>query len=673
MIKQMLAVAVMSSTLWAQSSVREIPAMDVKNWPDVAAHHPAGDQLLKIFPAEGPLKVAESFNGTELTKKDYLTLIAGNVDFWKNYQNAAGAIIDPYEKKERQYATPAFALASAILVRDAGRADLLEISVRSMSFATAALANHTTADFHADFYIPMLMHARLILKDKVSADTLATWDKNFKSIVPEKSYHDIKAGGNWNLVQVSGEWERRKQGLVAEDQLAAQEKYLEQCMATQENRFTRFGMYEDPNSPLAYDAFPRLWLEDMTAVDAYKGPHLDKLQRFLTLGSFSGMLLVSPSGEWACGGRSAHHQWNEAENTLIAEINANRWKERGRDDIAGAFKRMAHLGLESMKRFQRPSGEMWIVKNFADPARRFGYEGYSFNSQYNLLPMGMLTMAYEHADDAIAERPIPSESSSYVFDARETFHKVCAAAGGYYVLIDTSADPHYNATGLQRVHRAGVALSPLTDSAAAERAFGPLDEKEKRALTVGIEWQESSGDWRSLAEYGIHQHENAPSKKDRPAPPPQTDWVKDASLKVTENSPQRVAFTIHYELSNARAVEEDYSISADGVEGATRILGEPPAKARFVFPALVNDGARDTDVVIDRQGVQITRKGAPLYKSGVENPGGKMTVELVAPAGLQLSRTGPQLVTHNGYVQAISADLPSGTKEIRWKLKLAAH
>src|SRR5205823_3636003 len=144
--------------------------------------------------------------------------------------------------------------------------------------------------------------------------------------------------------------------------------------------------------------------------------------------------------------------------------------------------------LTSMQRWQRPSGELWIVKNRADPSKRFGYEGYSFHSQYNLLPMAMLAMAYEHADDSIDEYLIPAEVGGYVFDLREPFHKICAAAGGYYLLIDTSADPHYNATGLQRMHKSGVAISPLSDSAAGERAYGPKDAP-KIAMAPGIEWK----------------------------------------------------------------------------------------------------------------------------------------------------------------------------------------
>src|SRR5207237_2611204 len=114
------------------------------------------------------------FVSTGLTKKHYLALIAGNVDFWKQHLSDDGAILDFYEKddkhpqgQEKQYSTPAFALASAELVKEAGRDDLLEPSVRAFSFALTALQNGTTANQHADFYIPMLVHAHRILRMRV--------------------------------------------------------------------------------------------------------------------------------------------------------------------------------------------------------------------------------------------------------------------------------------------------------------------------------------------------------------------------------------------------------------------------------------------------------------------------------------------------------------------------
>lgn len=621
------------------------------SWKAVVARHPAADTLRTLFPAT-PAPAPAGFAPTGLTRADYLPLMAGIVGFFKAYQNEAGAIIDPYTHGERQYSTPAFAAAAARLVKNAGREDLREPARRALTFSLHALAHHTSADGHADFYIPLVMHARRWLKgDPAHADEEAEWDRLLRQLVPEKTYQDVKALGNWNLVNVSGECLRRHDGLVTPDQMASQMVYIEQSLAHQERRMTKFGMYEDPNAPLAYDAFPRLWMEDVLADGAYAGIHADRWRDFLTLGGLSTLLLLSPSGEWACGGRSAHHQWNEAQVAVIAEINAVRWRAQGRPDIAGAFKRAAHLALTSMRRWQRPSGEMWIVKNRADPAERHGFENYSFHSQYNLLPAAMLAIAYERADDAIPEAPLPSETGAYVFDLRDTFHKICASAGGTYALIDTAADPHYNSTGLLRVHRAGIAQSAYSDDTAGHRAYGPPSDRTSIALSPGLSWNAAAAgdppDWVSLADFvGPHF---------TPTLLPRT--VASAALDAVHLETGRAAFTVRYALSGdgARPVEEHYTVSADGVEVISR-TGGAVAPMRVVFPALVSDGAHDIPLTVT------TNKATARLADG------ETTWEVLAPEHVTLALSGPRIPTHNGWVRALSADLPSGTREIRWRL-----
>jgi hypothetical protein len=621
-------------------------AMNVNDFVDVASQHPASDTLRRLFPTPPPA-IPQDFAPTRLTKKDYLKLVAGNVDFWKKHLSDDGAILDFYEKdathpqgQERQYSTPAFALAAAELVKEAGRDDLLEPATRAFSFALTALVNKTTANEHADFYIPMLIHAHRILASRVPKDTAAKWEAQFQSLIPEKNYRDVKGGGNWNLVNVSGEAMRRKDKLVATTQMAGQQAYLDEMLKRQQKYFTKFGMYEDANYPLAYDAFPRLWMEDMTADGAYAGPERDAVERFLALGSFSSMLLMSPSGEWPCGGRSAHHQWNEAENAVIAEINAARWKARGRDDIAGSFKRIARLGLRSMFRWQRPSGELWIVKNFGEPADRLGFEGYGFNSQYNLLPMAMLCIAYERADESIDERPIPSEYSTYVFDAHEGFTTVVAASGGYYALINTNADPHYGATGLQRVHRRGVELSPLTDSAAEHRGIQAKKDDVKAGLSPGLQWKGGDGKWVGLCDF--HRFEPTPKSKPKPGEKPPAEKpqrvVKGVTVSVDPIG-ERASFQIKYELDgpDAAMVAQRYDVSPQGVECTEHVAGEA---CRFALPVLIDDGARRTEIKLTENYIAVTRAG------------GRLTVRGVNPV-MNLSLEGPHIPTHNGYVQAV--------------------
>jgi hypothetical protein len=60
---------------------------------------------------------------------------------------------------------------------------------------------------------------------------------------------------------------------------------------------------------------------------------------------------------------------------------------------AALFRRAAALSLNSLRRWKRPEGEWWIIKNRYDPALRFGYETYSMFSSYNLLPASMLATA----------------------------------------------------------------------------------------------------------------------------------------------------------------------------------------------------------------------------------------------------------------------------------------
>lgn len=619
---------------------------------DVAKKHPAAAEIEGLFKG-----TPDGFKPTGLARKDYLPVIAGVVDYWKHFQNADGAIVDPYEKKERQYSTPAFALASAILVQEAGRKDLLEPSARAMTCAMTALANKKAADGHADFYIPMLMHAhRILVKQPVAKETAEDWDKKLRSLVPEKIYHDPNGGGNWNIVNVSGELLRRKDGLVEPGQMDAQMAYVEKCLGRQQRVFTKYGMYHDANAPLAYDAFPRLWLEDTFADGAYEGQYAQKVNEWLRLGGISSLMLLSPSGEWACGGRSGQHQWNEAENAVIAECNADYWKKHGNDAVAGAFKRAARLCLESMKRWVRPSGEFWIVKNFADPARRFGYEGYSFNSQYNLLPAAMLAIAYERADDSIAETPKPGEADAYLFDLRETFHKVVAGADGNYVEIETAADPHYDSTGLQRVHRAGVALSPLSESVPAHRGYGPEDEPREGGFTPGIQWRETDGgEWRGLGDY-VSGKDGADPKH------PPTAVAQDAALKPGERGGKDVSFTLAYSLkgAGARPVTESYRVTGPSVEVTSKVDGDVAA-TRVVLPVLLSDGVRMTQVKLD---------GATAR---VERAGGTLTYEVVEPAGVKLHLDGPKFPMHNGYVQAAVGDLPADAKEVRWRVTLEAE
>ncbi len=256
---------------------------------DTLGEHPNSRELQRAFTATPPA----TYRDTGLTRADYLTLISGNVDYFKQHQNADGAIIDPVSHGERQYSTPAFAAAAGLLVTEAGRDDLLQPALHAMDCAATALVENRAADKHPDFYIPLLVHAYRILKDVAPAEDVRAWEAKFRRIVPQDIYRMDLRGMNWNVVSCGGELLRRKDGLVAEDQRQAQWEYLEDRLAHHMTEFTPLGLYRDPGRPDVYDAFTRLWLEDVMADGAYDGEQADALRHHLRQGGLTTRLLVA--------------------------------------------------------------------------------------------------------------------------------------------------------------------------------------------------------------------------------------------------------------------------------------------------------------------------------------------------------------------------------------------
>ena len=122
----------------------------------------------------------------------------------------------------------------------------------------------------------------------------------------------------------------------------------------------------------------------------YDGPNVTDYVELNRRGAWTSLLLQSPWGELPTGARSSQHTWNEAVSCVTYEYYASLLNSQGDVSGAGVFKRAAMLSLDTLARWKRPTGEWWIVKNRFDPSLRFGYESYSFYSQYNLVPGKLL-------------------------------------------------------------------------------------------------------------------------------------------------------------------------------------------------------------------------------------------------------------------------------------------
>ncbi|HXG23220.1 MAG TPA: hypothetical protein VNJ09_01600, partial [Chthonomonadales bacterium] len=450
----------------------------------------------------------------------------------------------------------------------------------------------------------------------------AHWEQLLRGIEPRIAYRYVLLDSpsaihestrqlpspNWNVVAIAGEFLRHQAGF-------ADQAFVERYLDVQLPLFTAEGLYRDPNVPMAYDHFSRHFLAVMLE-RGYTGRHRVVLEECIERGAWTSLLMQSPCGEWPTGGRSAQHQWNEAMQCVTYEVWARRKRREGDMVAASAFKRAARLALQSIRRWVRPSGELWIVKNRFDPAVRHGYEYYSFHSQYNLLAASMLATAHLFDDASIPEGPSPADVGGFVLHLPD-FHKVIASAGGLYLELDTAADPSFNSTGLLRIHKAGV--EPLIGpSDGSPLACGPL--------TVGIAWWEEG--WQSLAGVGIGE-------------------MAGTEVTIHKSTPQKVHFTVRYVLNRpaVQAVRETYELTPTQVRVTVEAEGNVPALI-VRFPVLVFDGQRTSRITMD--GAMATvRFGESIQVFAVE-----------APSGVSLSRTGEWVFSRNGYLEAIEGECP---------------
>ena len=605
-------------------------------WPAQADQSPFDDAARDRF-GEFPLaETVERFRRGPISRqpgwrqqsggqKEYLRIIEGVVRFFAAHQDARGAIIDPYEHAERQYSTPAFALAAATLWhRDMS---LVPAAVRAMQAACADLADGKAADGHADFYTVLLMHADQELAGVAGLAASTAWRRDLARVVPEKIYRrqpSEKSTNNWNLVAAAGEWMRTKAGF------GSSLPWIESSLERQLELFTPWGMYRDPNDPMAYDHFARLWALDLLD-EGYDGRHAAVLGALVERGAWTSLLMQSPCGEVPCGGRSAHHQWNEAGQSVTFE--SMKYRCAGRNDLfrAGAFARAAHQSARSIARWTRPSGELWVVKNRMDPRLRHGYESYSFHSQYNLLTAAMLAIALRRESRlSMSELPCAADNGGFAFAIQPAFHKVFANAGGTYVEIDTGADLHYNPTGILRVHRPGVPPETLSDGVSAAASY-QMPSKPTRSIALGPEWRDRAGAWHALAGHGRED-------------------LEPAAFRLTAATTARVEFSLTYRgrlRGGATAITQRLIVTPGGVEIEDRVDGDIDG-VRHCWPMLVTDGAAPSVITVAGKSASVTRDGRGFRFVALTD-------------GVVVSRLGVSEPCRNGFMDACVAEVSGRT------------
>jgi len=521
-----------------------------------------------IRDARAALSVRAPQAPTGVTRSDYLRMVDGIVRHFAPFQDQSGAIIDPYAHREIQYSTPSYALAAAMLVHSGMRPELLNSASRALDRSINALATHSAPDRIGDFFIYPTMAAYRLLRDRVDLPTRRNWERGLRKIDPDLAYSDRIGPGqpdvmNWNSNAILGEYLRSRYGF-ADGAFVA--RYLDAQML----RFTPAGLYRDPGFPLVYDAAARFNFL-MLLEEGYDGPHRAALETLLHRGAWASLLMQSPNGDFPVGGRSSGHVWNDAMQCAAFEIWARRLAETNPSE-AVAFKRAAHLAASSARRWLLPSGELTVTKNFFNPARRFGYEEYSFVSQYNLLSAAYLALAWAFSDERVEEGVAPAERGDFLVNLPD-FRKIFANFHGHAIEIDTGADVEHNQTGL------------LRDDMAISSNLSSMLTIGDGGVATGVAWRVGKR-VEALAQF--------------PA-----DRVK-ATLNFDGKTSDALAFSVRYDLTGAaiKQLIEHYTLKPDRVIVRTDVSG-PVDQLILRYPAFQFNGRDRTLMASDARRVTV--------------------------------------------------------------------
>jgi hypothetical protein len=371
-----------------------------------------------------------------IQREKYLEAIEGVCRFTARHQDGRGAIIDPFLKREHQYATPYFAHAVGTLISTGKARDLWPSGVKAMEHATTCFAGGKDAipDQHGEFFIAALTGALELYAKHVPAATLATWRERMK-----KPWREVARGGtnNWETYPMKGEWMRVLAGLADRGEAVA--AIEDSWRSRQRARIASAPWYlyhdrtSDPDT-LSVEAVGRGNLLALIHL-GYDGPSSAEIREAVEAATRLTLLLQDPSGQVPANGRTDDHVWVDIGYQLAYEVMAERAYKSGDMPLAGAFRRAAMLAFQSAGRWRRSdgawAGSFYVTKNRFDPALRVGYQDASQYSNYNGSLMFHLAEAFHARTHEIAEQPVPAEIGGYALATDAEFSSVFANAGGF--------------------------------------------------------------------------------------------------------------------------------------------------------------------------------------------------------------------------------------------------
>ncbi len=462
-----------------------------------------------------------------------------------------------------------------ILIAHGYRRELLPLFIEMMDFCCQSFPKVKAAN---DFTVKEVIFCLMELEnsDVDLQEKIAEWKALLATIQVENTYtvyakEPTDKVYNWACFTAVSEWMRQYIGL------AHTEDFVDVQIASQLQWLDDNGMYRDPNEPMVYDSVTR-GLFAVLLHFGYKGKYFKEMDDCLRQAGLLSLKMQSVTGELAFGGRSNQFLHNEAHLALLAEFEANRYAKEGNMQLAGQFKASVEEAITLMGSWLEKE-RITHIKNRYPTGDLYGCEGYGYFNKYMITTASFIYVAYLMSDDSIPV--VPKDETPYVFSTSEHFHKTFMHAGDYFLEFETKADPHYDSSGLGRVHKKGAnSMVCINLPCAAEPVYHLDMESVDGSMAVGYR-----------DEAGLHFALTR-------------DTVYERTTAYATPFNAKVAFICHF--PEGKEVRSSYTVDNNGVE--IEVTGE--GDVAFMLPAFAFDGEKDTQITAEEHSLTVQYGGS---------------------------------------------------------------
>lgn len=463
-----------------------------------------------------------------------------------------------------------------ILISHGVRTDLLPLFCEMMEFCCENIPRVKAAN---DFSVREIICCIMALEETktVEPEVIDRWKKHLKTIIPQNCYTvyaKTPSDGvyNWACFTMLSEYLRQSAGLCDSTD------FVELQISAQLRLFDVNGMYRDPNNPMVYDLVTR-GVFSLLLHSGYRGKFYGQIDAALKKAGLATLKMQSVTGEIPFGGRSNQFLFNEALLAIVFEYEANRYFKEGDLPLAQKFKAATDLALKNTEYWLEQTPIRHIKNRFMTESN-YGCEKYAYFDKYMITTASYLYTACLICDDTIPLEKAP-ERLPEVFQTSEDFHKIFLTNGPYSLEFDISADRHYDASGLGRVHRAGAPSAICLSSPCTSSPNYTIDIENPTDLSLcpGIL---INGEWNFATD----------------------DTTKYTVTNLSVNL-QTASVELVCNFATGEKVQTAYTVNKNGIN----IVISGDGDIAYMLPAFCFDGENLSEITFDNHSLVISYMG----------------------------------------------------------------